>query len=1113
MAMLKKLLGLLLRPPLPQVMGLVLLTAVILVAGRAFRRVLGLKDPTLYAICAGVWLLAGLVFVWRRLQARKRAQLIEDRLRGQAREHKEAVRPDRRHHVEALEKQLNDALGALKSSKMGKSALYALPWYVIIGPPGSGKTTLLRESGLSFPQMTHGRGLRGVGGTRNCDWWFTDSGILLDTAGRYTTQAEDRDEWLSFLDMLKKARVQKPINGALIAISTADVLQANEEQLAEHARKIRERLAELTERLELVFPVYLLFTKCDLLDGFVEMFGSYSKKERAQVWGFTLPYLTKDPEPVADRFRREFDALHERLCAERLHNLGGAKSQQKKRKIFSFPLQFTLAREHLRTFVEQLVQPNPYHESSDVRGFYFTSGTQEGKPLDQILRTMRLASGLQTDSEAPTEAEVEKKAYFIDELFTQIVFPDQDLARSSAKAQQRRRLLQRVALITTAAATFLLTIVLFVAYAGQANLIDRCKQVYADTKDLTRERAPIDAQKFERLRELFVQLDAERGQLSTYLLGQTNYLYERRIRPLYVDKLKTTFLEPCAAYLEGKLVTSVESGKPSEDELKVVSDRLKVFSMLQGERNLDREGLRNLMVRDTLWTWKEIGRVEDPACMSHLDTFLGPVVGAGLTDWQVTKRPSLVMQATELIDTKDLSWLAAKAVIDQKQKSETQRLDAVLRQPGADKQLNPVLEIPDWTLPGSVSADDLVVEGDKLGEKGGEKTREVFNNKARDNWKSVLADACKVDIKDLAVARRWLSDVTGPDSVVIGLYLETLTAVESFGGTVTNRDVDWLRAELTNMGKELEPELDGLLGRNMKEVVEKEAKDGGAFERLKMKLDRTRASFNRATDAASADVKDSIRTALFNLVGNVEFTVKYQVYLATAENWRQPNGLHSRLAGFQSKAPFASDVQADAVPLAEFTQVFSPGGSFEQAMKWIRYLQDNAWGTTTDTFAKTAGLAKAISDKCFAEGRAAITAEWWIQNRANASNTMVQLGSTQLDTRLRQIRGPFTWRIAEGARLGVEAMVSSVPKTLWIDDYKDRPWGLLLLLRSAVEKKPEQLDRPAFSYTFEFRDAGLRVSREYAEAKLVFVDIAGGPLDPTFFDHKFSIEVFVEPKR
>ena len=49
------------------------------------------------------------------------------------------------------------------------------------------------NSGLKFPlEQRVGKGaVRGVGGTRNCDWWFTDEAVFLDTAGRYTTQDSD----------------------------------------------------------------------------------------------------------------------------------------------------------------------------------------------------------------------------------------------------------------------------------------------------------------------------------------------------------------------------------------------------------------------------------------------------------------------------------------------------------------------------------------------------------------------------------------------------------------------------------------------------------------------------------------------------------------------------------------------------------------------------------------------------------------------------------------------------------------------------------------------------------------------------------------------------------
>jgi type VI secretion system protein ImpJ len=134
--------------------------------------------------------LVGLV-LYRKYRARKAAREIEKALNAQADEHARTVRPEQQAEVRAMQAEVTRAIASLKSSKLGKSgaeALYALPWYVIIGPPGSGKTTALRNSGLQFPYASQsGGGVKGVGGTRNCEWWLTNEAVLLDTAGRYMT--------------------------------------------------------------------------------------------------------------------------------------------------------------------------------------------------------------------------------------------------------------------------------------------------------------------------------------------------------------------------------------------------------------------------------------------------------------------------------------------------------------------------------------------------------------------------------------------------------------------------------------------------------------------------------------------------------------------------------------------------------------------------------------------------------------------------------------------------------------------------------------------------------------------------------------------------------------
>src|SRR6185312_10048002 len=114
--------------------------------------------------------------------------------------------------------------------------------------------TALLNSGLSFPLAAEmGQKVAGFGGTRLCDWWFTDDAVLIDTAGRYTTQdsnaAVDRAGWHAFLDMLRRTRPRQPLNGVIVAIALSEIAEAPAQERTAHAREIRARIKELESRL------------------------------------------------------------------------------------------------------------------------------------------------------------------------------------------------------------------------------------------------------------------------------------------------------------------------------------------------------------------------------------------------------------------------------------------------------------------------------------------------------------------------------------------------------------------------------------------------------------------------------------------------------------------------------------------------------------------------------------------------------------------------------------------------------------------------------------------------------------------------------------------------
>ena len=249
-----------------------------------------------------ILLIAVIILLIKKMSDIKKSEQIEQSIDDQANDQIKNLSPEKRAEIEQFKKQLEAAITSLKNSKIGKgksgkAALYAFPWYMIIGPSAAGKTTAIQNSGLDFPFGKDG--FRGVGGTRNCDWFFSTKAIFIDTAGRYINQSEDRVEWISFLDVLKKHRKKKPINGVLAAINIDEIIKCEKDELYDHAKNIRQRVDELIENLGVNFPVYFVFTKCDLIQGFVDYYSDFSEIERSQIWGATLSnqkYLENEPK-------------------------------------------------------------------------------------------------------------------------------------------------------------------------------------------------------------------------------------------------------------------------------------------------------------------------------------------------------------------------------------------------------------------------------------------------------------------------------------------------------------------------------------------------------------------------------------------------------------------------------------------------------------------------------------------------------------------------------------------------------------------------------------------------------------------------------------------------
>ncbi len=439
-----------------------------LLAGLAWGAISLLGTPPVPTglIALGVLLLfASVKWLVGKVKARKAAKSIEGALEAQAEEQIKTVRPDLQPEIKAMQAEFSKAVEALKTSKLSrgrKDALAVLPWYLIVGSPGAGKSTALRNSGLKFPYLSaKGGGVRGVGGTRNCDWWLTNEAVLLDTAGRYVTSEDDRAEWFAFLDTLSQYRPKRAINGLIVAVSVSELMDVDPQAAGELGQGIRERLDEITSRLRTLVPVYLMITKCDLIPGFTEMYADLTRSERGQLWGFTVP-MGSQAEASSDLLLERFDELVTVLEQRTLKRLGQERRLEARERIYQFPQRFDSLRKSLAEFVQPLFLDNVYQDTPVMRGLYFTSGTQtqEAKPTERVSGS---SADLFGDSRAQ-ESSGEGRSYFLWDIFTKVMFPDQEMAVRSSMEEQRYRRRQRVLAATYFTAAALMLVLPFVSF-------------------------------------------------------------------------------------------------------------------------------------------------------------------------------------------------------------------------------------------------------------------------------------------------------------------------------------------------------------------------------------------------------------------------------------------------------------------------------------------------------------------------------------------------------------------------------------------------------------------------------------------------------------------------
>jgi len=273
-----------------------------------------------------------------------------------------------------------EALQALRASQLRKrgNPLYLFPWQLIVGASGSGKSAALAGGSLCTPAAA---GNDPATATESFDWRLFDQTLVIDTAGRYATGtgAEDDRQWQALLGQLAKTRSREPLNGLIVAVA-ADRLQPGETgSLQAEGATIRSRIDGAMRALGVRLPVYLLITKCDLIEGF----SAFTRELPEGLTGQALGAARQDAfAPPGEFVAEAFATVGGRLRDLRLKLLLQPRHPEEAAALALLPERLALMEGAAASFVKTVCDSDLYQETPLLRGIFFCSALLPGVPSE-----------------------------------------------------------------------------------------------------------------------------------------------------------------------------------------------------------------------------------------------------------------------------------------------------------------------------------------------------------------------------------------------------------------------------------------------------------------------------------------------------------------------------------------------------------------------------------------------------------------------------------------------------------------------------------------------------------------------------------------------------------
>jgi hypothetical protein len=235
------------------------------------------------------------------------------------------------------------------------------------------------------------------------------------------------------------------VNGLLLVIPAESLIKDTADTIEKKASRIAKQLDTVQRTLGVRFPVFVVITKADLVNGFREFFDSVQDPAlQHQMLGWSNPAGLDDafdPEAVDEHLR----VVERRLSRRRLGlmldpvNTDNPKARRTDQvdALYAFPDALTRIAPRLKQYLSMIfVQGEWSVKPLFLRGIYFTSSMREGSALDADLAN---ALGIPVDQLPEGRVWERDRAFFLRDLFMGKVFRERGLVTTGANTTRLRR--------------------------------------------------------------------------------------------------------------------------------------------------------------------------------------------------------------------------------------------------------------------------------------------------------------------------------------------------------------------------------------------------------------------------------------------------------------------------------------------------------------------------------------------------------------------------------------------------------------------------------------------------------------------------------------------------